>query len=81
MPMYRKKPVKVEARLYDPVADPEHGTDIMYWCNGQESGAGISIPTYEGHVVASPGDYVIRGVAGEFYPVKPDIFHATYEPV
>lgn len=41
----------------------------------------IEIVTLEGEMHASPGDYVIRGVKGEFYPCKPDIFAATYEPV
>jgi len=40
---------------------------------------GIHIETLEGTMVASPGDWVIRGVQGEFYPCKPDIFAATYE--
>ena len=42
---------------------------------------GIAIQTLEGVMVASPGDWIIRGVQGEFYPCKPDIFEATYEPV
>lgn len=42
---------------------------------------GIAIGTLEGVMVASPGDWIIRGVQGEFYPCKPDIFEATYEPV
>jgi len=37
--------------------------------------------TLEGTMNASPGDYVIRGVQGEFYPCKPDVFEATYERV
>jgi hypothetical protein len=41
----------------------------------------LSILTLEGTMMASPGDWVIRGVQGEFYPCKPDIFAATYEPV
>lgn len=41
----------------------------------------LSIPTLEGEITASPGDWIIRGVKGEFYPCKPDIFEATYEPV
>ena len=41
---------------------------------------GLSIPSLEGRMEASPGDYIIRGVRGEFYPCKPDIFEATYEP-
>ena len=39
------------------------------------------IATLEGVMQAKPGDYVIRGVAGEFYPCKPEIFEATYEAV
>lgn len=39
------------------------------------------IPTLEGDHLASVGDYIITGVQGEQYPCKPDIFHATYEPV
>lgn len=38
------------------------------------------IQTLEGTLTASPGDWIIRGVKGEFYPCKPDIFEATYEP-
>lgn len=41
---------------------------------------GIAIETLEGVMVASPGDWIIRGVSGEFHPCKPDIFAATYEP-
>ena len=42
---------------------------------------GIAIETLEGVMVANPGDWIIRGIQGEFYPCKPDIFEATYEPV
>lgn len=50
---------------------------------GRETKEGlcIVIPTLEGEHLASPGDWIIRGVKGEFYPCKPDIFEATYEPV
>ena len=41
----------------------------------------LLIGTLEGTMAAAPGDWVIKGVAGEFYPCKPDIFEATYEPV
>ena len=41
----------------------------------------LVIRTLEGDMRASYGDYIIRGVQGEFYPCKPDIFEATYEPV
>ena len=42
---------------------------------------GYYIPTLEGRMKVSDGDYVIKGVQGEFYPCKPDIFEATYEEV
>ena len=41
----------------------------------------VEIVTLEGTMIASPGDWIITGVAGEKYPCKPDIFFATYEPV
>lgn len=41
----------------------------------------LTIDTLEGKMSASPGDWIIRGVAGEFYPCKPDIFDKTYEAV
>ena len=40
---------------------------------------GIIIPTLEGDMIAQWGDYIIKGVKGEFYPCKPDIFEMTYE--
>lgn len=40
----------------------------------------VLIPTLEGIMIASPGDWIIRGVKGELYPCKPDIFAATYDP-
>lgn len=42
---------------------------------------GLIIRTMEGEHIASVGDYIIKGVAGEFYPCKPDIFEKTYEEV
>lgn len=41
----------------------------------------LTIPTLEGDHIASPGDYIIKGIKGEFYPCKPDIFEMTYEKV
>jgi len=52
--------------------------DFKVW--GERRPYGIAIRTLEGVMVASPGDWIIRGVQGEFYPCKPDIFEATYEP-
>lgn len=40
----------------------------------------LVIHTLEGDLAASPGDWIIKGVKGEFYPCKPDIFEATYDP-
>ena len=86
MPKYRKKPVVIEAVEYD-------GTnlaDCLVWAVGVEREAAegcaamrlpLYIPTLEGDMLASVGDYIIKGVQGEFYPCKPDIFAATYEAV
>ena len=55
---------------------PQHYEDWK-WRGGKDPG--IIIPTLEGDHLARPGDWIIKGVAGEFYPCKPDIFAATYE--
>ena len=74
---YRKKPVVVEAE--------ELRTDNFYavnsWCGGEvwSTYSEIKIHTLEGDMIAKLGDWVIRGVNGEFYPVKNDIFEKTYE--
>lgn len=77
MPLFTKKPVTIEARRITT-------TDLLSiaeWCGGQARTSGrILIPTLEGTMQADPGDWVIRGVQGEFYPCKPDIFAATYAP-
>lgn len=49
--------------------------------DGIERPFGFEIVTLEGNMAAAPGDWIIRGVAGEFYPCKPDIFATTYDPV
>lgn len=80
MARFRKKPVEVEAwcnngRTYGDVYE------LASWCGGHaETGGQIVIPTLEGDMRADVGDWIIRGVKGEFYPCKPDIFDATYEP-
>lgn len=83
MPYFRKKPVVIEARLLA----PDTFGEIMAWCDGthwskppMRAVTGITIPTLEGEHHASMGDYVIKGIAGEFYACKPDIFTQTYEP-
>ena len=42
---------------------------------------GLKIKTPEGVMLAKQGDYIVKGVKGEFYPIKPDIFDQTYEPI
>ena len=95
---YRKKPVEVEAVLWD----GENVAEVLQWMsnytgsfkhlpdNGNVGGPGVGhvpalgileIPTLEGVMEASAGDYIIRGVKGEFYPCKPDIFEMTYTEV
>lgn len=88
---YRKKPVIIEAIQVDGtssnVAEVEwflrnvrHRRGVVDGNPGFERGWGFEIYTLEGVMLARPGDYIVRGVQGEFYPVKPDIFEATYEP-
>lgn len=83
MSKYRKKPVMIEAELYDGTLDSAH--KISKWAGKAFDWTGsseyITIPTLEGDMTAQKGDWIIRGVKGEFYPCKPDIFEATYEPV
>lgn len=86
---WRKKPVEVEAMHYPAEPTVHDNAALHRWINdnggrtevvrvaGQYA---IAIRTLEGDMIASPGDYVIRGVQGEFYPCKPDIFADTYEP-
>ena len=61
---------------------PAVGTKECYELRkGVDGPMRLAIPTLEGVMEASPGDWIIKGVKGEFYPCKPDIFDATYEPV
>lgn len=85
---YRKKPVEVDAVELTRT----NSRDVAEWCEGTvgtfvdpkeitETIRGVKIATLEGEMIALPGAFVIRGVAGEFYPCQPDIFAATYEEV
>lgn len=78
---FRKKPVQIEAMQY---GRPEDQAAIINWTDGKASGwfdadYYLEIRTLEGPMRANLGDWIIRGVQGEFYPCKPDIFAATYE--
>jgi hypothetical protein len=89
MPHFRKKPVVIEAVQFT-------GLDsylvICEWMKASGDTHALAnevlfttpimlLRTLEGTMAADPGDWIIRGVKGEFYPCKPDIFEATYEPV
>ena len=90
-PTHRKKPVEIEAKQWNGsegwaqaiVAwierSGEHEAQHLTEPNGWDNA--IAIKTLEGTMHAQPGDWIIRGVQGEFYPCKPDIFEATYEPI
>ncbi len=86
MSKYRKKPVVIEAFQLPPLnTDPD--PDLVAFLGKSdrpitsERDGTLAITTLEGTMTAEPGDYIIRGVQGEYYPCKPDIFEATYEPV
>ena len=85
---YRKKPVVIEAMQFI----DNRLEECKDWCGGKLLSDGkpsdpgdvshrLQIPTLEGVMTASLGDWIIKGVQGEFYPCKPDIFKATYEEV
>ena len=77
---YRRRPVEMD------VVGPLTASNIAgvaEWCSGRIAGVdgkvGLVIDTLEGPLCASPGDFIVRGVLGEHWAVKPDAFHATYE--
>lgn len=87
---FRKKPVIIEAMQWDGFLDVTENSleAIALWCdeswadeNQLNIEGDIVIPTLEGNMVVQKNDWIIRGIKGEFYPCKPDIFEATYEPV
>ena len=77
---YRKKPVVVEAVQWTGENHAEMCEFIDQEVFEIKPKEGLIIHTLEGNHHASPGDYIIKGVNGEFYPCKPDIFAKTYEP-
>ena len=91
MPKFRKKPVVIEAILWDgkdlPLEKaPQWIIDAVVKTPGDmgnifKNESDLLIYTLEGTMKASPGDYIIQGVSGELYPCKPDIFEKTYEEV
>lgn len=80
---FRKKPVEIQAMQLT----AENGPAVWEWADSkpyyEPDGkiSGLSIYTLEGRMKADFGDWIVRGIQGEFYPVKPDIFEATYDEV
>ena len=87
MAKFRKKPVVIEA-FQLPDEDVWDMDPFLEWCEKvgfanftSERHQSMVIVTLEGDTVALPGDWIIQGVAGHFYPCKRDIFEKTYEAV
>lgn len=93
---YRKKPIIIEAFQYDgdlmgsdgKYYVPDWAVDaykigILYYSSedGYNPPCALFIKTLEGNMLVSVGDYVIRGIKGELYPCKPDVFQKTYDKV
>lgn len=81
---YRKKPVVIEAIQFNDDADTLRKIQKFMQCElvvsyKKTNKPKLKIATLEGEMEASLGDYIIKGVNGEFYPCKPDIFEKTYE--
>lgn len=81
MPIFQKRPVQIEARVYDRTADFDHAVDVAEWAGAERIEGVHYIVTLEGKMEISDGDYVIKGIEGEMYPCKPRIFANSYEPV
>ena len=87
MAHFRKKPVVIEAMQF--WNEPERLVELSDFVDNQDlrvrypkDGPPVLVlQTLEGEHIASNGDWIIKGVKGEFYPCKPDIFEMTYEPV
>lgn len=89
MARFRKKPVVIDSvqLRWDTWSEVCDFAGVGSIADGKPEGQAVAeqltlkIPTLEGVMVASEGDWIIRGVKGELYPCKPDIFAATYEAV
>ena len=89
---FRKKPIIIEAMQWTGenleeimkfIESPFTYDESTIYCTKKfiYDGNELKINTLEGTMIASVGDYIIKGVNGEFYPCKPDIFEKTYEKV
>ena len=86
MAKYRKKPIVVDAEQF--TGESLRNTELVKLVDGagvlsieDYEDSHLEIPTLEGVMRANVGDWIIKGVKGEIYPCKPDIFEATYEAV
>lgn len=77
---YRKKPVVIEAMQLTPLSINQV-EDFVGGDLGKNQKGETVIATLEGAMICSMNDWIIKGIKGEFYPCKPDIFEATYEKV
>ena len=86
---FQKRPVQIQAMQFDGTASVTDA--ILRWAGSQIGMLGynqatntcfqLTIKTLEGTMLASHGDWIIRGIQGEIYPCKPDIFEQSYDPV
>jgi uncharacterized 10.3 kDa protein in GP2-GP6 intergenic region len=82
---YRKKPLVIDAWQFNKenykngVPPLFRDKSISYWSQYGGDVIGGTVKTLEGEMEISENDWIIRGVNGEFYPCKPDIFEKTYE--
>jgi hypothetical protein len=85
MAFYRKKPVVIEAHQWNGSINGataiidwalSHGGTIRY----HDEVDALAVDTTEGTMTVQPDDWIVKGVMGEFYPVKPTVFDVTYEP-
>ena len=89
MEQYRKKPVVIQAVQWDGTEEMAKelihkkliNAEISYASYNTETFCLFKIKTLEGTMLVSKDDYIIRGVQGEYYPCKPDIFQMTYEKI
>ena len=85
MNKFRKKTVVIEALQYTGASSSEDDIEVfagrMFATASCDGVVCLVIPALEGYHLARPGDWIIRGIKGELYSCKPDIFDATYEPV
>ncbi len=79
MAKFIKKPVMIEARQY--TRNGLEAERVAKWCEGEQTNDGIIIHTLEGDHLGEYGDWIIKGIEGEFYPCKPNILEKTYDKV